>query len=137
MSLRSLTYSQLFLLGLGLDQVSKRLFSSSAIVNTGISFSFFSAAPANVVLTFLVVFLAGAAYISFQSARRNSVLLVCHALFFSGALSNWLDRLFFGGVRDIWTLPVFGIQNNLADWLIVGAAVVAGSVIMRPDDHSV
>lgn len=61
---------------------------------------------------------------TFPSAQKDKKLLACHALFFAGALSNWLDRIFFDGVRDIW--PFFGVRNNLADWLIVGSALVVG-----------
>lgn len=35
----------------------------------------------------------------------------------SGA-SNIYDRFLFGGVRDVWPMPLLDWQNNLADWLI-------------------
>lgn len=40
------------------------------------------------------------------------------ALIWGGGLSNWLDRLILGGVRDFW--PIWGtdLKNNLADYFL-------------------
>lgn len=134
---RHLTYLLLFSLGLGLDQLSKRLFASSVTLNTGVSFSLFSHFPSWFVITALGIFLAAAAWLSFPTAQKKTVLLVCHALFFSGALSNWLDRIFYGGVRDMWSVPFIGVQNNLADWLIFGSVLIVGSDLLRRQPEKV
>lgn len=46
-------------------------------------------------------------------------------------MSNLLDRLVYGGVRDWLTVPVLGLKNNLADWAIVGAIVWYGIMLKR------
>lgn len=49
---------------------------------------------------------------------------VASGLFFGGAVSNILDRMFFGAVKDWIKIPLFGIYNNLADWFIfIGLAM--------------
>ncbi|MBU0978365.1 MAG: signal peptidase II [Patescibacteria group bacterium] len=39
-------------------------------------------------------------------------------LFLGGGLSNLIDRIIWGGVRDWLSVPLMGMQNNLADWAI-------------------
>lgn len=39
-------------------------------------------------------------------------------LFIGGAVSNIIDRIYFGGVRDWFPIPFVGLRNNLADWAI-------------------
>ncbi len=53
----------------------------------------------------------------------------------AAALSNVWDRVMYGGVRDFLWVPVLHVQNNLADWVIVGClawwgwrVVVSGTV---------
>ncbi len=36
-------------------------------------------------------------------------------------MSNIVDRLVLGGVRDFLPLPFVDMKNNLADWFIVGS----------------
>lgn len=47
-------------------------------------------------------------------------------LFQGGAVSNVLDRLVYGGVRDWLAVPILGLRNNFADWAIVIALVWYG-----------
>lgn len=37
-------------------------------------------------------------------------------LIIGGAVSNVLDRLFLGSVRDFLPVPFLAVHNNLADW---------------------
>jgi lipoprotein signal peptidase len=46
-------------------------------------------------------------------------------LILSGGFSNWLDRLLYGGVRDVIYYPVFDFYGNMADiYLTIGACVI-------------
>jgi len=53
------------------------------------------------------------------STRWKSSTAVLYGLLIGAAISNWLDRVFLGGVRDIWLLPKLQVVNNPADWLLV------------------
>jgi len=105
-----------------LDQGTKHLFGGQ--LNTGISFSLFQFSPIFLVATQLVFLVCVA------RLMRNDL---CAGLILGGGISNTLDRIFFGGVRDWMTLPILGLQNNLADWAIVGGLVCAVIVQYRDD----
>lgn len=55
-------------------------------------------------------------------------------LMIAGAISNLIDRISLGYVRDYWQLGQSGIYNNLADWfLAIGLVWVVVSTIKH--DH--
>lgn len=109
-----------FLAGVVFDQAVK--FLSSEQLNRGVAFSLGRDYPSRWLTAGLAAFALLAWLISWPRVKTDPVLRLCHALFFAGAFSNLLDRILFGGVRDIWSVPLLGIRNNLADWLIVTAA---------------
>jgi len=49
-------------------------------------------------------------------------------IFFGAGISNIVDRLFFGGVRDWLLIPVVGWRNNVADYLLF---VVVGIIVTK------
>lgn len=108
--------------GVLVDQVIK--FTVPSQLNSGIAFSLGRFGSPLLLTVGLLAFAVGAFLISWPRVKSDLVLRSCHALFFAGAFSNLIDRALFGGVRDVWTVPFLGIQNNLADWLIVGAASI-------------
>lgn len=86
--------------------------SSVVVKNSGISFGikinlFFN------LLFFLVFFLP-----SFYSKNKGLLFILL------GGVSNLVDRLLFGYVRDYWPLPMLNIYNNLNDWLITIGVIV-------------
>lgn len=99
-----------------LDQVTKAWAqnSPSMVLNSGISFGLFASQPVSLLLP--CVFLAVVLYVFKKAYSHDPLLLgVC-----SGAcLSNILDRILYGGVRDFLPIPLTGISNNIADWFIV------------------
>lgn len=106
-----------------LDQITKHVAHSQAVINTGISFSLASQSETlTLVLSAFFALLVG--FVSWQllSERRVPVLLAYGALL-GGGFSNLVDRWFFGGVRDIWYLPGVALTNNAADWAIFLAAI--------------
>jgi len=49
----------------------------------------------------------------------QSKQVLCYSLILAGGLSNLIDRIVWGGVRDWLPIPLTPLHNNLADWLIV------------------
>ncbi len=113
-----------FLLALVADQVTKHVASLRGIVeiNPGISFGFFSGFWLTLAL---IAFFFSFYQWSCHTWQRSYPLLM--GLLLGGALSNIVDRLVLGGVRDFLPLPFLqflslpfaDIKNNLADWFIV------------------
>lgn len=129
-----------------LDQFSKGLlpYAQIAQINPHFAWSlpspwpFFTVGVA--VVGLLLLFLLMRAQRVWEAPERRW-LLVGYGLILGAGLSNLLDRLWWGGVRDIWTvsvLPGLKLQNNLADWLLlVGVVgVVFGTWLQRENDAS-
>ncbi|PWU23085.1 hypothetical protein C5B42_04135 [Candidatus Cerribacteria bacterium 'Amazon FNV 2010 28 9'] len=105
-----------FLFALLSDQVLK-LFVSQRVpvtINTGISFGWLSGNV--VVLGLIVIYIA---FFEFSCRYWHKPYPFASGLVLGGALSNIIDRIVIGGVRDFLPVPFLGIQNNLADWWIV------------------
>lgn len=99
----------------------------SLTVNTGISFSLFSTASP-MVLTAIVALVISLLVIIWRFTSQNNIADWGYGLIIGGAIGNFIDRLFVGGVVDFidlfygpWHWPTF----NLADTAIaVGFAVL-------------
>lgn len=96
------------------------------IKNTGIAFSF----PLPVILLIIILALAVISictwlYLHWSSGNTRQVRGML--LILTGALSNIIDRLWYGGVVDIFYLP-FWATFNLAD---VGIVIGAGLVVFK------
>jgi len=100
------------------DQISKYWASESGFVsiNHGISFgwSFLSTQAFLMISIFLIILV----FLFLVKEKMLVQQALVWQLFFAGAISNLLDRLFLGGVRDWLLIPVFGLKNNLADCFI-------------------
>lgn len=89
-------------------------------LNTGISFGYFE----GFTVPLLTVFLLGIVLLLFYSFK--SIWLqhqYISAVFFGSAISNVVDRVLFGGVRDWLLIPFTNIYNNIADYLIFFAII--------------
>ncbi len=106
-----------------LDQASKLFFPYQ--INPGVAFSLGSGLPPVLVTSILIV-LVGVIFWLTRSWLNDGLSRLARSFLLAGALSNLIDRLFLGGVRDVWKLPFLGVQNNLADWLIVIGAAIFG-----------
>ncbi len=102
-----------------IDQVSK--FAAEAVglavhLNQGVSLNLIQRQPMAVVmlLTLSTMLLLGVSLYSFWIKHP-----VAAGLFFGGAISNLVDRLIFGGVRDWLPLLIVPVSNNLADYFVV------------------
>jgi lipoprotein signal peptidase len=110
-----------------LDQLTKSWADKSgmALINKGVSFGFLDGNATDFLLIILLIIFILAAgkiwkfLIKSAKIRKYFIFYLCLAVFFlSGALSNLLDRIWLGGVRDWLTLPFIGLKNNLADYYI-------------------
>jgi len=107
-----------------IDQLSKFLasfFGLEIIFNSGVSLGWlgdFSAGG----LTLLSVFFVLIIFILFK--KEWLVSPVASSLFFGGAVSNILDRIIYGAVKDWLKIPFFDVYNNLADWFIFIGLVI-------------
>jgi signal peptidase II len=105
------------------DQLSKFIAQKYyfTLINKGISFSFFDTSG-DIWLGVGPVFLLLLGW-GILTARP---LGAAAGLVLGGGLSNWVDRLMWGGVRDWLPLPLPGIElrNNIADWAITAGILI-------------
>lgn len=114
----------LIFLVLLLDQGTKYFFGGQ--LNQGVSFSFLQISP-----MILVAMQLALLFIIARMMRFN----ICAGLILGGGISNLVDRVVFGGVRDWMTLPGLGLHNNLADWAIV-IGLICFVIVQYRDDFT-
>ncbi len=116
-----ITVFSAFLVALIVDQISKHVASFQGLVqiNHGVSFGLFSGFWLPIVMIILFV-----GFYQWSCSRWQKPYPILTGFFLGGAMSNIVDRLVLGGVRDFLVLPYFGISNNLADWFIVGSLAI-------------
>jgi len=126
-----LKYFFWFLSVIFLDMSTKYLWDV-AHYNAGIAFGFLQSIS--------VLFLFSAWIFGWWWSFRLPVARWSHALFWGAALANIIDRLFWGGVRDIWFLHgshiVGGVYNNAADWVLILIALYWGSQLIWQELHA-
>lgn len=131
MSRRSLSVMSVFLLlTLVIDQVSK-YYAREIILNQGVSFGLFPSSLLTFALAGVLVIIA----LKFGKAFLSSSP-VATGIFFGSSLSNLLDRVLYGGVRDFLWVPIFSVRNNLADWAIILSLIwlfFRAQRVIRPD----
>lgn len=106
-----------FLIACIVDQVTKFWVQQNQgiILNEGISFgllNFLSPVILHLISLAICIFLLWQ-FFSFWKKYP-----VASSIFFAGAFSNSLDRIWWGGVRDWLPIPGFALHNNIADWYI-------------------
>ena len=116
-----------FVAVVALDQLSKYFFSRFVSLNYGVAFGISLFGFLNWLGLALVLGVMFGLFLDLIA--RYPVGL---GLFYSGAVSNLVDRLVFGGVRDFLPLP-FGLTNNLADWAI-GMGLVCVVILKVRDE---
>lgn len=108
-----------------IDQLSK-LFAKgqgSVVLNEGVSFGLGSEMGSGV-FVILTMGVLTCLFFAFKTVWRQN--WVVWGLLSGAAVSNAVDRVLWGGVQDFLPVPLLHIQNNLADWVIVGCLVWAG-----------
>jgi signal peptidase II len=123
--------SKSWALNLTYEKIVNPFLSFALVFNRGINWGFFNAG--NTAL-FIAINTAIAAVILGMFAYtvycwRNHQLIIGQVLILAGALSNYFDRIVYGGVIDFivlsignWSWPAFNIADSA---ILLGVAVVA------------
>lgn len=106
----------LFVLALLVDQGVKWLAQVQGlmVLNMGVSFGWLPVKSWTLIVTIvwsLLLLRLGRSFFLISPGAAG--------LFFGASLSNILDRWLWGGVRDFLPVPILGVTNNIADWVIV------------------
>lgn len=106
-----------------IDQVTKWLVPQEWGIsyNTGISLGLFSVLPSTI-LTLVLIGILGVVWWVFRAEWK--ALPLASGLFFGGGVSNVIDRIFMGSVRDWIPVPYLSIYNNLADYAIAAGLLL-------------
>lgn len=123
MTLKILRWLVVVSLVVGLDQLVKLWFSLYS--RSQIQLNFLGAGSLNLFGESNTpwIILAGVVLISIliylvKSNELDSKNWFGWALIWGGGMSNWLDRLTLGGVRDFWPILGTDLKNNLADYAL-------------------
>jgi signal peptidase II len=113
----------IILVTIAVDQLSKYLapLVFQVSFNPGISFGWLQMLP-SWALTAALIGCTGIIWWLGQAFWSQHSLLT--GLFFGGAVSNIIDRLIWGAVRDWLPLPFTTIHNNLADYALAAAVLL-------------
>ena len=108
------------------DFFSKRLLYEASIASLNTGFGIFPSSPVLIAIGVLITcFFFGAAIIAAYRSRP----MLGHLLIAAGAASNMADRIQFGGVIDYIPIPIFLINANLSDMIILtGLAILLSSL---------
>lgn len=94
-----------------LDQTTKfyaETLGFQTTINPGVSFGFF---PVHRIFLFAFVICV----LGYMWEKMSTLFF---SLVLGGTVSNIIDRIIFGGVRDWLPIPFFNLKNNIADWII-------------------
>ncbi len=127
------------LLTIACDQAVKffitNFFPFLVFYNSGIAFGLLSAQDAGVILvlslSFLIVVFFLNCFLAFNKySSGNIVDIVAWGLFIGGAVSNLLDRFFYGAIVDFIVFNSF-YTFNLADFALVFGIVIISTRMLK------
>lgn len=121
------------------DQITKLWATQADLVslNQGVAFGMSLPPVLLMIVTTLLLFGVGWGWWQWAKPNRNDqtltkdqfVQMVGYSMILAGGISNLIDRLTWGGVRDWLPIPMTSLHNNLADWLIVfGCSALVWSI---------
>ena len=100
-------------------------------MNKGIGFGLFGGNEMiGLVINLLGVFLAGYLFIVFdrsESGKRKNIYLLLLSLVIGGGVSNFIDRIFRGGVVDyinFWIIPSFNLADLIITLSVIGVVIL-------------
>lgn len=117
---KKIIYFILLILLIGFDQLTKYFSQSLNLItiNDGISFGLISGFGGEVYVQLILLMVL---FFVIQKTVMPSYLKV---LFLAGVISNTIDRILLGGVKDWLPIPFFDLKNNFADWYIFITIVI-------------
>ena len=122
-----------------IDQIIKLEFCSlnyifsNCILNTGSAYGLFSNMKYYTSIIAIFGVLISTILIVFYSYFIREFGLVITSLFTAGIISNTIDRIFFGAVRDMFIIPyfpIFGIFNVADVYLFISALYILYKLII-------
>lgn len=107
------------------------LLRSEPTTNVGVAFGIPIPGLAMYLLLLILIGIVGA--IGWAACRKHQLLAWWAALLvFTGATSNFLDRLHYGYVRDFLQLSFWPTTANLGDWMVTVGAILLLISSLRP-----
>ncbi len=112
-------YSFLFFLFLLIDQASKL---SATDIFKNYDFAFSIKLPQTLIYSIYLILLAALGYWFINKAQKNWQNKIAFVLILSGALSNIVERIYLGYVRDF--IYIYNGVFNIADFFIISGIVI-------------
>lgn len=114
---------------LSLDQTMKYFFSASERYYCNPDGPWGMPAGNGLWIVIMTILLAGAGYFSWKAEKR--VLVAAFSLIIAGGLSNLVDRIVFGCVRDLALVSWFPAFNPADVYLTIGAVMAVSIFLSR------
>lgn len=128
-----------------LDQSSKIWASQVSLVSLNQGMAFGINLPPNMLILLTMLLLFGVSWGWWQMVKQRcngqiltknqSLQLIGYSVILAGGISNLIDRMIFGGVKDWLPIPLTPLNNNLADWMIVVGCIGLVWSIMLSGRH--
>jgi signal peptidase II len=115
------------------------IFNLRYVENTGASFGMFQGAQVFFIIVTILVLAAGAVLMIKTRRRQSLFLKISLSLVIGGAIGNFIDRVAFGYVRDLFDFEqvYFPWVFNVADMCLVIGAIMLGVFVIfmyKPKD---
>lgn len=112
--------------------VIQDIFALSYVKNTGASFGILQGSQVFFIIITSIVLIAGTLYMIKTRKTQSTFLKIVLSLILSGALGNFVDRILFGYVRDMFDFSGFGFPwvFNVADACLVVGSILLGVYIL-------
>lgn len=115
------------------------VFNLTYVKNTGASFGILEGEQAFFIIVTIVVLAAGAVFMVKTRHRQSLFLKISLSLVIGGAIGNFIDRVAFGHVRDLFDFKqvYFPWVFNIADMCLVIGAIMLGVYVIfmyKPKD---
>ncbi len=108
------------------------VFNLKYIENEGASFGMFQGAQVFFIIVTVIVLIVGAVLMIKTRHRQGLFLKISLSLVIGGAIGNFIDRVFFGYVRDLFDFGqvYFPWVFNVADMCLVIGAIMLGVFVI-------
>lgn len=112
--------------------IIKDVFDLTYIENRGASFGMLQNAQSFFIIMTSIVLIAATYYMIKNRKRQTVFLKISLSMIIGGALGNYIDRILFGYVRDLFDFSGFGFPwiFNVADACLVVGAILLGIYIL-------
>ncbi|MGE5495864.1 MAG: signal peptidase II [Burkholderiales bacterium] len=108
------------------------VFKLTYVENEGASFGIFQGAQVFFIIVTVIVLIVGAVLMIKTRHRQGLFLKISLSLVIGGAIGNFIDRVFIGHVRDLFSFKdlYFPWVFNIADMCLVIGAIMLGVFVL-------